>query len=119
MNLVVARIDQDHISADEPGFNQEGREFEYQTMKLWYVGQNFGMQEAIDEVSSIEALKIDPVTKFKLYDDDDELYYEGWLRNDPGCIVQMFVLAWGESYAGCTKITIYKNAEAGYVQEIG
>jgi hypothetical protein len=55
--------------------------------------------------------------KFRLYDDDGELYYEGVLEDDDDCENQTAALRWGESMAGCTRITVERDGE--YVQEIG
>lgn len=108
--MIVAEITKDHISADNPEYNQEGRTFDYDAMCDWW-----GWHDLPD----IDGWLPKAQTEFKLYDDDDELYYEGWLLNEDECIVQQFVQKWAESYAGCTTILVYKDAEAGYIQEIG
>lgn len=56
-------------------------------------------------------------TRFRLLDDDDEVYYEGWLLNDWECAVQITVLSWGTYDSGCTTIEVKKNDE--WVREIG
>lgn len=66
-----------------------------------------------------EHFRTSPKTTFKLYDDDGELYYEGWLLNDDECLVQQFVLAWAEADSGCTVIKVKAHHGVGFVQEIG
>ena len=44
--------------------------------------------------------------RFRLLDDDGEVYYGGWLLNDEDCIVQEGVLEWGKYDAGCTTIQV-------------
>lgn len=109
--MQVAEITKDHLfdNLDIGDHTEAGRQFDYDAMRDWW-----GWELELTE-GNIPKEK----TKFKLYDDDDELYYEGWLLNDDWCIVQQFVLKWAEVDSGCTLITVYKDAEAGYVQEIG
>lgn len=58
-----------------------------------------------------------PKTSFRLYDDDNELYYSGWLKDDHEALVQQFVLSWAMADSGCTRIDVKKNGE--WVTEIG
>ena len=44
--------------------------------------------------------------RFKLYDDDDELYYEGYFYDDEYCEPQMDLLDWAMNDSGCTKIKV-------------
>lgn len=106
--MVVAMITKDHLC--ESG-DQAERVFEYQAMKNWYWD--------VEEMASEAEYEAMSRTLFKLYDDDGELYYSGWLKNDDACIVQRFVLRWAEAHAGCTTILIYKDRPSGWVQEIG
>ena len=54
--------------------------------------------------------------KFKLFDDDEILYYEGWLLDDEECLAQQFILQWAMHDAGCTIIKVQR--EGTWVQEI-
>lgn len=57
-----------------------------------------------------------PKTRFKMYDDDGELYYEGWLHNDDECLNQLAALSYAKRDAGCTTIKVL--IEGRWVQEI-
>jgi len=50
--------------------------------------------------------------RFKLYDDDGELYYSGFFFDDDMCDNQDELLSWGMSDSGCTtiKVAIGRNA---------
>lgn len=60
--------------------------------------------------------------RFRLYDDDGILYYEGVLDDDDQALNQMDVLKWGANHAGCTTIKVYRpvgnGTTFGWVQEI-
>lgn len=55
--------------------------------------------------------------RFRLLDDDGEVYYGGWLLNDDDCLNQQVALAWAMRDAGCTEVQIKKDEE--WVTEIG
>ena len=59
---------------------------------------------------------INNITPFRLYDDDDILYFEGILNNDPDCASQTAALEWGGSFAGCSIIRVHRCGK--WVQEI-
>jgi hypothetical protein len=44
--------------------------------------------------------------RFKLYDDDGELYYSGYFYDDPACENQDALLSWGMYDSGCTLIKV-------------
>lgn len=44
--------------------------------------------------------------RFKLYDDDDILYYEGYFYDDDESENQMYLMDWGMYDSGCTKILV-------------
>lgn len=44
--------------------------------------------------------------RFKLYDDDDELYYSGYFYDDPSCENQDTLLRWAMGDSGCTLIKV-------------
>ena len=58
-----------------------------------------------------------PFVRFKLFDDDGELYYSGALSDDDAGENQMAALRWGETMAGCTTIKVERGGK--FVQEIG
>lgn len=55
--------------------------------------------------------------KFRLYDDDGNLYYKGICHDDEGCENQLAALTWGEGFAGCTEIKVKRGDS--WVYEIG
>lgn len=55
--------------------------------------------------------------RFRILDDDGEVYYGGWLYNDVEGTNQFVVLKWAERDAGATEIQVKKNDE--WVTEIG
>ena len=57
------------------------------------------------------------LVKFRLYDDDNECYYEGWLHDDESCENQENALKWAEGDSGCTMIRVKRNGK--WVLEIG
>ena len=59
----------------------------------------------------------DNLVKFRLYDSDGELYYEGRLTDDYECENQSAALRFGEADAGCTTILVQRGNE--WIQEIG
>jgi hypothetical protein len=56
---------------------------------------------------------------FRLYDDDDELYYQGVLDDDDECLNQSAALSWGEGDSGCTTIRVWRWREGAWKVEIG
>ncbi|SRR6266496_5036657 len=107
MSLIVAEITKDYL---EEMFetSQVGTQFEYQAMLDWWDW----------DLPDLDGWIPKEKTAFKLYDDDGELYYEGWLHNDDECIVQQFVLGWAKADSGCTTIKV-SVGESGFIQEIG
>lgn len=61
-----------------------------------------------------------PVTentvRFRLLDDDREVYYGGWLHDDDECENQSACLYWGMYDSGCTIIEVKREGQ--WVQEI-
>lgn len=55
--------------------------------------------------------------RFRVKDDDGEIYYGGWLLNDNECINQQVILKWCEHDAGATDIEVKVNDE--WITEIG
>lgn len=105
----VAKLTHDHLDKKkgELGFSWEG------FYRFWS-GQNFGEDSGIP---SEDFLHGTTVVDFRLYDDDGELYYSGWLKDDSWAMVQQFVLAWAMADSGCTTITVKRDGK--WVQEIG
>ena len=95
---------------------------DYSTLGTWHNQMPlYGIERAAGLDDSLPALVAD--VKFRLYDDDDELCYEGVLHDDDECINQQAALRWGESNAGCTTIKVWKTLPPtrgfAWVQEIG
>lgn len=111
MQLLVARITDDHLNLrkGQVPFSYEGFE------RYW--GWTFAWP---DDVTNVTEAYLDylPETKFRLYDDDEILYYSGWLKNDTDCMVQQFVLAWAMADSGCTIIKIFHPISNTWIQEI-
>jgi hypothetical protein len=99
---IVAEIEYDWLEHQE-----YKRKFDYDALVAWW-----GWDDEIEEPK--EANKV----KFRLYDDDDELYYTGWLYNDDQALVQQFVLDWAKADSGCTRIMVNIRGK-GWTQEIG
>lgn len=57
-----------------------------------------------------------PHVRFRLLDDDGEVYYGGWLHDDDECENQLAVLRYGESDAGCTTVEVKRGDK--WVQEV-
>lgn len=57
--------------------------------------------------------------QWKLYDDDNNLMYGGWLYDDPECVTQMAILSWGGYDAGCTTLKIKNPQTKKWEQVIG
>jgi hypothetical protein len=55
--------------------------------------------------------------RFRMKDDDGNVYYGGWLNDDDECINQESALSYGAYDAGCTIIEVNRNGE--WVVEIG
>jgi hypothetical protein len=52
-----------------------------------------------------------PKVRFRLSDDDREVYYGGWLHDDPGCENQESALSYGTYDAGAVIIEVKRNGE--------
>jgi hypothetical protein len=50
-------------------------------------------------------------TPFRLYDGDDDCYYQGLLINGDYCESQFDALRWGEAFAGCTTIKVKRDGK--------
>lgn len=99
-------IDKDFI-VDEDEFDRTGTTLE--ETPQYGIEKVFGIDPAIPAA--------DNLVKFRLFDDDGELYYEGRLTDDDECENQSAALRFGEADAGCTTILVERNGE--WTQEIG
>lgn len=59
------------------------------------------------------------VVRFRMKDDDGNVYYGGWLHNDPEGLNQQAALAYGMHDAGCTTIEVKDQGSRLWRQEIG
>ena len=57
--------------------------------------------------------------RFRLLDDDNEVYYGGWLLDDSEATVQEAVLEWGKYDAGCTTIQVKYPDDTEWRTDIG
>lgn len=105
--MVVAQITKDIILIEDD-ISYEGKQFHIEAMADWW---GWGDSPAVTDLQGVDK------PQFRLYDDDGELYYEGWLYNDDQCVVQQFVLEWAKANDGCTTIKVKKDGK--WVQEIG
>jgi hypothetical protein len=109
--MIVAMIDKDYISEIDGGDStRTGTQWTDQQIKDYYAYQNMGEHIDISDIHTWTR------TRFRLLDDDREVYYGGWLLNDDGCIVQMMVSSWGTYDAGAIHIEIKKDDK--WVMEI-
>jgi hypothetical protein len=77
-------------------------------------------QDDIESLAFFERVKWDErASQFRLKDDDGEIYYTGWLINDPYCCAQQVLLQWAARDAGCTTIEVRKDLYSEWKQEIG
>ena len=100
-------IDKDFINEDDPTYNRSGT--------VLNETPQYGIERAMGVDPSIPAG--DNLVKFRLFDDDGELYYEGRLTDDDDCENQSAALRFGEADAGATVILVERNGE--WVMEIG
>ena len=89
---------------------------------MWKIDRDYISEK--DEVSRVGSEGADWATlnqgekiRFRLKDDDGEIYYGGWLLDDEDCINQESALNYGMYDAGCTTIEVKRNGE--WVQDIG
>lgn len=97
------QIDRDYISVGE---NQS----EDETTRVGTSGESLNVghpiaPEIIDLPTTTEK------TRFRMKDDDGNVYYGGWLHNDELGLNQQAALAFGMGDAGCTTIEIKLNNE--------
>lgn len=119
--MIVAEITKDHLFSefqevsDSFGSTQIGRQFDSEALRRWW---GWGIRESTPADTYFMLAESNyGRTQFKLYDDDGELYYEGWLVDDDECMVQQFVLDWAKADSGCTDIKVLKDGK--YIQVIG
>lgn len=104
--MEVARIDRDYIQEELTTPSRVGES---------WLAKDFGSPSiATDEPDQWDKY---PKIRFRCKDDDGEIYYGGWLLNDPDGLVQFCVLEWTQRDAGCTTIEV--KLDGKWVQEIG
>jgi hypothetical protein len=99
-------IDKDYINTEEGDINRVGV-----TGETANIGFGLIMPEWIDLPRNA------PKVRFRMKDDDGQVYYEGWLHNDDECLNQDAALHYGRADAGCTTIEVKLGGK--WVQEIG
>lgn len=103
---MAAFIKKDHIA---DGFDESRVGTTISETPLYTIERLIGVDDNMPEYGTL--------IPFRMYDDDDELYYEGELHDDPDCLNQMGALRWGETDAGCTRIEVLRDGK--WTQEIG
>ena len=68
----------------------------------WFIHRDY-LNHKTDNNEKVKQAVDNGWHRFRLYDDDGELYYEGYSK-----IMSFGPLAWAREYAGCTEIK-YKN----------
>lgn len=109
----VAKVDRDYLNEK---WNREGGEHN-NTSNVgvqWTVAELHQHSDFDERTHTLPSDK----TRFRLLDDDGEVYYGGWLLDDDGCNVQMIVLEWGTYDSGCTAIEI-RSENNEWVRDIG
>lgn len=105
--MIVAKIDKDYLAdRDEQSTSRVGIEWTKEQIE-----SNFLPDTKL-------VIHPDTKTRFRMKDDDGEVYYGGWLINDDECMVQRVLLQWGAHDAGCTTIEV-KNENDEWEAEIG
>lgn len=99
-------IDKDFINADDPELDRSGTILEETPL--------FGIEKVLGVDPTLPAS--DNLVKFRLFDDDNELYYEGRLTDDDECENQSAALRFGEADAGAVTILVERNGQ--WIQEI-
>lgn len=93
------RIDKDYISDDGDRVGVEGHKF-------------FDFPLVENDLPTTDKL-----IRFRMKDDDGEIYYEGELHNDSEAKNQLMALEFGKFDAGCTTIEVKVGRK--WIQEIG
>lgn len=107
----MIRINKDRLfdpKTDPPNASRVGTTISYMP--------KYGIERAMDPREEFLSQKGQYI-RFRLKDDDGEIYYEGQLTDDEDCQNQTAALRWGESDAGCTTIEVKRDGK--WTQEIG
>lgn len=87
-------IDTDHVEAGRAG------ETIY-SMPLYGLERAAGLSDEIPDEGDL--------IRFRLFDDDGQLMYEGRLHDDDECANQSAALRFGEADVGATRIEVYRD----------
>ena len=98
---MTATITYDHLDSKKV-------EFTVDAMPLYGIERIAGLDDTLPEGGDR--------LEFRLYDDDGDLVYSGWLQDDDECVNQGAALRWGETDSGCTIIKVKRDGE--WTQEI-
>jgi len=107
-DTVLAELDKDHYAE------------RYNEVSPHLGRTQWTYQQVLDFADPYEAENFAPEphkTRWRMKDDDGEIYYGGWLYNDGHCVVQDLILKWGTYDSGCTTIEVKIDDE--WKQEIG
>jgi len=107
----------------EPALPEQVTEKEKDSMSFAIITKAF-TEHGVDDLSGkrIDLCGHIPGTpllrkRFRLYDDDDYLYYQGYFYDDEFCDNQQSLLDWAMRDSGCTKIMV-SVAKGKFKQEI-
>lgn len=107
---VVARIDRDYLSR---GGYLHGEPMEKRIGTEWTLGSIKDSTGGVIDLTDAEKVR------FRLLDDDNEVYYGGWLLDDVDCFIQDAVLEWGKYDSGCTTIQVKQEPNGEWRTDIG
>lgn len=104
--VICAKVDHDYL-------------YDGEIISESYVGKTWEAALGVeyDNTWVLHPVPDGPKMRFRLLDDDNEVYYGGWLLNDDECINQQIILDWAMHDSGAVIIQVKVNNE--WVQEIG
>jgi hypothetical protein len=79
-------------------------------------GSQFYIPSRVGTCGSTNLTEVKETVRFRLLDDDGEVYYGGWLHDDGECLNQESALSYGMHDAGCTVVEVKRDGS--WVQEI-
>jgi hypothetical protein len=106
--FVVAKVDRDYLDMDG-----EMPEWTYDHL------EEIGWFDDYDTVDFNRRMVADSEKmRFRIRDDDGEVYFGGWLLNDDYALIQAAVLHWATGDSGATEIQVRRNSDEDWRNEI-
>jgi hypothetical protein len=108
------RIDRDYINDDGIVPSRVGTQEEHSRIPViaWVAGMQ---SERLPETGA-DGQPL-PLVRFRLLDDDEQVYYDGELHDDGEGLNQLAALRYGEGDAGCTIVEVKRDGQ--WVREVG